>query len=142
MGRAGSVLRREPPAEGARRLRLVAAGSGAPGLIVGGVVFAVVVLAMVAITRSLRRRGYSGVGGRAVVRCEEGHRFATTWVPGASMHAVRLGATRRYQRCPVGSHWSVVHLVPDAELTDAERLDASAIRSGRRRGDTPSGSAQ
>ena len=122
--------------------RLVAAGSGAPGFIVGGVVLVVVVLAMVAVTRSLRRRGYSGVGGEAVVRCAEGHLFSTTWVPGASLHAVRLGATRRYQRCPVGSHWSVVHLVPDAELTDDERLGASANRPARRRGGTAGGSDQ
>ena len=52
------------------------------------------------------RRGY-GVGGRVEVECRDGHRFTTLWIPGASLTSVRLGWWR-FQRCPVGRHWSLV----------------------------------
>lgn len=71
-----------------------------------------------------RRRGHL-LGARTVVRCREGHLFATLWVPGASFKAVRLGWWR-YQRCPVGGHWSFVTPVQESALTDAERDQALA----------------
>jgi hypothetical protein len=55
---------------------------------------------------ALRHYGY-GLGGRVTVRCRQGHTFATTWIPGASITSVRLGWWR-FQRCPVGEHWSLV----------------------------------
>ena len=54
----------------------------------------------------LRRRG-QGFGGRVAVRCRDGHVFTTLWIPGASVTSLRLGPWR-YQRCPVGQHWSLV----------------------------------
>jgi len=61
-----------------------------------------------------------------VVRCDEGHMFTTIWIWGGSLKAFRLG-TRRYQRCPVGHHWSIVRLVDPGELSEAEREAAAAV---------------
>ena len=86
------------------------------GLIVGVVILAVVgVLVIVANVRA-RRKGYS-IPGKTVVRCSKGHLFTTTWIEGGSLKAVRLGAYTRYQRCPVGPHWSIVVPVRDASLS-------------------------
>jgi hypothetical protein len=74
-------------------------------------------------TMVTRRLGYQ-VGGRVVVRCRAGHLFETIWIPGASLKAVRLGCAR-FQRCPVGGHWTLVVPVRDAQLTDARRLEAA-----------------
>ena len=63
---------------------------------------------------ALRAHGYS-FGGNVVVRCKEGHLFTTLWIPVASVKALRLGPWR-FQRCPVGSHWSLVKLVKESEL--------------------------
>ena len=83
---------------------------------------------LVALTVGMRRRGY-GVGGRTIVRCRRGHLFTTLWVPGVSVKAVRLGWAR-YQRCPVGPHWSIVVPVREADLTEAERREAAAHVDG------------
>ena len=64
-------------------------------------------------------RGY-GVGGNVVVRCRQGHLFTTIWIPGASVKALRLGWWR-FQRCPVGRHWSLVTPVRRSDLTGRER---------------------
>jgi hypothetical protein len=61
-----------------------------------------------------RRRGYSGLGGRTLVRCRDGHLFRTIWVPGVSIKAIRLG-WYRFQFCPVGRHWTVVKPVKERE---------------------------
>ena len=66
-----------------------------------------------------RRRG-RWLGVNTVVRCRSGHLFTTVWVPGASVKAVRLGWWR-YQRCPVGNHWTFVTPVQVSELTSEER---------------------
>ena len=60
----------------------------------------------------MRRRGYSGMGGRQLVRCRSGHVFRTIWIPGVSVKSLRLGWWRA-QYCPVGRHWSVVSPVKD-----------------------------
>jgi hypothetical protein len=70
------------------------------------------------------RQGYS-LGLNAVVRCRQGHLFSTTWIPGASFKALRLGPWR-IQWCPVGRHVDLVHPVKTAELTEAERSFAAA----------------
>jgi hypothetical protein len=71
-----------------------------------------------------RKRGYSF--GRSVpVRCRRGHLFTTTWIPGASLKALRLGLWR-VQWCPVGRHIDLVRLVRDADLSPAERASAAA----------------
>jgi hypothetical protein len=71
-------------------------------------------------------RGYP-LGGRMIVRCRRGHLFTTLWIPSVSVKALRLGWLR-FQRCPVGHHWSLVTPVRDSELTDAERSAARARR--------------
>jgi hypothetical protein len=77
-----------------------------------------VVVVYVVSTVVLRRRGYSGMGGRQYVRCRAGHVFRTIWVPGVSIKSVRLGWWR-VQYCPVGGHWSVVSPVTDAVASDS-----------------------
>lgn len=71
-----------------------------------------------------QRRGYL-LGARTIVRCRDGHLFTTLWVPGASVKALRLGWWR-WQRCPVGGHWTLVTPAREADLTDEERDRARA----------------
>jgi hypothetical protein len=75
----------------------------------------------------LRRRSGSLIGLRTIVRCHRGHLFTTTWIPGASVKALRLGPWR-VQRCPVGKHWSIVRPVRAETLSDVERADAGSVR--------------
>lgn len=89
----------------------------------------VVVLAGALETLLLRRRGYS-LGGNVIVRCRAGHLFTTIWVPMASVKSIRLGWWR-FQRCPVGSHWSLVSPVKEADLSESERLAARAHKDVR-----------
>lgn len=81
---------------------------------------AVVVAALGVATVVLRRRGY-GIGGDTVVRCRAGHLFTTIWIPGVSVKALRLGWAR-FQRCPVGRHWTLVTPVRAGDLSPADRL--------------------
>jgi hypothetical protein len=76
-----------------------------------------------------RRRGYN-MGGNVTVRCRRGHLFTTIWVPGVSVKAVRLGWWR-FQRCPVGHHWTLVTPVAPATLDADARRDADAHRDIR-----------
>ncbi|HEU5426522.1 MAG TPA: hypothetical protein VFU74_06605 [Actinocrinis sp.] len=87
-----------------------AARAGAAGLIL---------VLLAAGTFAARLMGYK-LGRETIVRCRDGHLFTTIWIPGASIKAVRLGM-RRWQRCPVGKHWTLVSPVRDADLTDTER---------------------
>jgi hypothetical protein len=77
----------------------------------------------------LRARGY-GLGGNVVVRCKDDHLFTTLWIPAASLKSLRLGPWR-FQRCPVGSHWSLVTPVNPVDLTEEERRRASENRDIR-----------
>lgn len=81
-----------------------------------------VVLVVVEAVVVVRRRGHL-LGLRTVVRCRDGHLFTTLWLPGASVTSLRLGWWR-YQRCPVGHHWSLVTPVQESALTDEERQAA------------------
>jgi hypothetical protein len=76
-----------------------------------------------------RRRGFL-FGANTVVRCRSGHLFTTLWIPGGSLKAVRLGWWR-FQRCPVGMHWSLVTPVKASDLTEQERGLASQRRDVR-----------
>lgn len=87
------------------------------------------VTALAAGTVVARRLGYK-VGGNTIVRCRDGHLFTTLWIPGASVKAVRLG-WYRFQRCPVGNHWTLVRPVNDADLTAGDRQAAEQIRDVR-----------
>jgi hypothetical protein len=85
------------------------------------VIILLVVAASVVVTNiAVRRKGYS-IPGKTTVRCSKGHLFTTTWVEGGSLKAVRLGPLTRYQRCPVGKHWAIVHPVKNEDLTDEQR---------------------
>lgn len=95
------------------------------GAIVGIVVVAVLAAVVAALNVGMRRKGYS-IPGQTVVRCTKGHVFRTLWVEGGSLKAVRLGPTTRYQHCPVGHHWAIIHPVKDADLTDQERQALAA----------------
>ena len=77
----------------------------------------------------MKLRGYR-MGGNLVVRCRRGHLFTTIWVPGASLKAVRLGWLR-FQRCPVGPHWSIVTPVKESELTEEDRRVAAGHKDVR-----------
>jgi hypothetical protein len=77
----------------------------------------------------LWRRGYPPAGN-VVVRCRDGHLFTTIWVPGASVKALRLGPWRA-QRCPVGSHWSIVTPVRRSDLTEEQGRAAADTRDVR-----------
>jgi hypothetical protein len=83
------------------------------GVAVGGYLVATVLA---------RRCGYR-FGSNVVVRCRTGHLFTTIWIPGASLKSLRLGWFR-FQRCPVGPHWSLIKPVKEGDLTDAEREEA------------------
>jgi len=98
---------------------LFASSGGSAGIVIG-IVVALAVILVATSTIVARRRGYSGMGGNTIVRCRQGHLFTTIWVPGASLKAVRLG-TARWQRCPVGKHWSLVTPLKDSDLTDEDR---------------------
>jgi hypothetical protein len=68
-------------------------------------------------------RGYP-LGGHLVVRCRKDHHFRTLWIPGVSVKALRLGWWR-FQRCPVGQHWSIVTPVKASDLSPRERRIAT-----------------
>jgi hypothetical protein len=70
-----------------------------------------------------RRRGFL-FGTDTVVRCHRGHLFTTIWIPAVSLKAVRLGWWR-FQRCPVGKHWSFVTPVNAHDLGPVERRRAA-----------------
>jgi hypothetical protein len=84
-------------------------------------VLAIVLVATVVVNVVMRRSGYS-IPGRTVVRCREGHLFRTTWIEGVSLTSLRLAPRTRFQRCPVGHHWALIHPVKEADLTEEDRL--------------------
>jgi hypothetical protein len=87
-----------------------------------GLLVAVCSIAVEAV--AIKRLGYP-FAGNVVVRCGNGHLFTTIWVPGASLKSLRLGRWR-FQRCPVGRHWSVVTPVRRTDLTPEEQRLAAA----------------
>ena len=78
---------------------------------------------------TLRQRS-GRIAGNVVVRCRQGHLFTTIWIPGVSMKAARLGWWR-FQRCPVGRHWTLVTPVRESDLTEDERRIARETRDVR-----------
>ncbi len=94
------------------------------GLALGLVVLvAVVAVLLVASARSGNRH-------ERIARCRAGHLFTSTVVPGASLRAVRLGRVR-FQRCPVGNHWTLVGWVDASTLTPEELSQAHARHDTR-----------
>ena len=90
---------------------------------------AIIAAGVIAETIPLWRHGYR-IGGNVVVRCSKGHLFTTIWLPGASLKSLRLGS-RRFQYCPVGNHWALVHLVRKSDLS-ARQLRAAGKQSDMR----------
>jgi hypothetical protein len=91
---------------------------------------ALLALAAIAVEASaIVRLGYPPAGD-VVVRCRRGHLFTTLWIPGVSLKSLRLGWWR-YQRCPVGPHWSLVTPVRRSELSPRERRRAARTRDVR-----------
>jgi hypothetical protein len=70
------------------------------------------------------------LGGNLIVRCRRGHLFSTIWIPAVSIKSLRLGPWR-FQRCPVGDHWSLVTPLRASELTKRERNQAHGQRDVR-----------
>jgi hypothetical protein len=70
------------------------------------------------------------MAGNVVVRCRQDHLFTTIWIPGASVKSLRFGWWR-FQRCPVGKHWSIVTPVKVADLTAEDRRSAGQNRDIR-----------
>jgi hypothetical protein len=64
------------------------------------------------------------------VRCRGGHLFTTIWVPGGSLKAIRLG-NRRFQRCPIGHHWTTVVRLDRTSATTADLEQAAAVHDIR-----------
>ncbi len=89
------------------------------------IIIAGVLLEIAAIWRRTGR-----LGGNVVVRCREGHLFTTIWIPAASVKSLRLGWWR-FQRCPVGKHWSLVTPMRDSDLTEEQKRAASEHRDIR-----------
>ena len=65
-----------------------------------------------------KKKGYD-LGSDTIVECKKGHLFSTTWVPGVSLKAVRLGFYR-FQFCPVGRHWTLVRPVNRQDLSEEQ----------------------
>lgn len=80
-------------------------------------------------TLAMRLRGYR-IGANVVVRCQQGHMFTTIWLPGASLKSLRLGWWR-YQRCPVGRHWSLVTPVKESDLSEEQKRIAHETKDLR-----------
>jgi hypothetical protein len=76
------------------------------------------------------RRKTGRMAGTVIVRCRAGHLFTTIWIPGASLKSLRLGWWR-FQRCPVGRHWTLVTPVRESELGEDERTAARQTRDAR-----------
>jgi hypothetical protein len=71
-----------------------------------------------------RRLGYN-LGTNTIVRCRQGHVFTTIWIPGIKLKEIDL-VIARIQRCPVGSHWSLVVPVRPDTLSAEDRELAGA----------------
>jgi hypothetical protein len=64
------------------------------------------------------------------VRCRSGHLFTTIWMPLGSLKAIRLGR-RRFQRCPVGHHWTMVVPLDRSSASPADLQAAAALHDIR-----------
>ena len=106
--------------ERARERRASRQQGAAAAVVLAALLLEVVVVAM----RGVR------IGRNVIVRCQQGHLYSTIWIPGASLKSLRLGR-RRFQRCPVGKHWSVVTPVKLSTLSEDELQFARAHKDIR-----------
>jgi hypothetical protein len=91
-------------------------------------IIVVVLIVTVFMNVVMRRKGYS-IGGKSIVRCSKGHLFTTTWIEGGSLQAIRLGPLTRFQYCPVGKHWAIIHPVKEIDLSSEEREIVAKLQS-------------
>ncbi|MEV0845475.1 hypothetical protein AB0J21_06220 [Streptomyces sp. NPDC049954] len=70
------------------------------------------------------------MAGNAIVRCSAGHLFTATWLPMIGLRSLRVSPHRRYARCPVERHWSMVTKTDPATLSEAELTEAQAHDAG------------
>jgi len=87
--------------------------------VVFGLILGIVILVVVFIALAIGGRTQPGGRFERIVRCRAGHLFTTTLVPGASLKAVRLGKVR-FERCPVGQHWTIVSPIDPSTLSPEE----------------------
>jgi hypothetical protein len=66
-----------------------------------------------------------GFGRATIVLGRQGHLLSTIWIPLASFKAVRLGPWR-FQRCPVGRHWTLVRPV-NVSAPSPEQLQPAEV---------------
>lgn len=97
--------------------------------LIGLIVSLAIVIGLIVYVMRLRKQGYS-FGENTIVRCSKGHLFTTIWLPGGSLKAVRLGKAR-FQHCPVGKHWALVHLVKKSDLSSKEIKQAAKYHDSR-----------
>ena len=64
------------------------------------------------------------------VRCKEGHLFTTIWIPAVSLKALRLAGSR-YQKCPVGQHWTTVTRLDPATASATDLAQAASVHDRR-----------
>ena len=100
-------------------------------------VAAVVVAGYVAGTIVATRAGYR-VGRNSFVRCRAGHLFTTTWIPGGSLKAIRLGLWR-IQWCPVGRHVDLVRGRLSQRQCRRSVRECARAQSGQRTGGRTAG---
>lgn len=97
------------------------------GFLVGLFVLVVAVaLIVIVVAGAAKSRGRF----ERIARCRSGHLFTSTVVPGPSIKAVRLGRVR-FQRCPVGNHWTIVSWVDPSTLTSDEVAAAQSSHDVR-----------
>jgi hypothetical protein len=101
-----------------------AIGTAGLGLVVGIGVLVAVLVFLIVVYLTTRRRGIQ-MGARRIVRCSDGHLFTSTWIPGVSFKAIRLGSAR-YERCPVGNHWALARNLDPSTLSPEDRRLAEA----------------
>lgn len=93
------------------------------------VVLALITIGVVVINIVMRVKGYA-IPGKTVVRCSRGHIFRTIWIEGGSLKAVRLGPRTRFQYCPIGKHWAIIHPIKEQDLTPADQKILSQQNTG------------
>jgi hypothetical protein len=90
-----------------------------------GISIAIAVAAVILVSVGLSLRAARTGGLERIVRCRSGHLFTSTVVPGWSFKSLRLGKVR-FERCPVGRHWTLVGPVDESTLTPDEIAAARA----------------
>jgi hypothetical protein len=65
-----------------------------------------------------------------IVRCSQGAYYESLWVPLISFKSIRLGSYR-LQKCPVHGKWELATIVPEDEISEKVRKEASKYPAKR-----------